>query len=201
MPADRPPPVRAAADPFNAGGRHDAGGKSRFRLQPGVDGKAEFSPCSQYRYWLSREWGFRRFSDGREPFVLWIGMNPSTAEADIDDPTIRREMGYTRAMGFDAYVKTNCMDYRATDPKRLLGLDVLPCSAENAANIGKLALRAARVIAAWGALPKPLRRYADAVLRELDGVPIYCMGRTADGSPRHPLYLSRDADPVIWRAA
>jgi hypothetical protein len=178
---------------------HDPGGRARFRLQPGITGKAEFSPCGQYRYWLSRDWGWRRFTDGREPFALWIGMNPSTAEANIDDPTIRREMSFTKAMRLDCYVKVNVMDYRATDPKRLLGIDVLPCSPDNAVNIGKFAKRAERVIAAWGALPKPLRHYADAVLRELDGVTIYCMGRTADGSPRHPLYLSRDAKPLIWR--
>ena len=71
---------------------HDPGGSRRFAMLPGVDGKAEFSPCGQYRYWLSRDWGFRRFSGGREPFVLWIGMNPSTAEAEVDDPTIRREI-------------------------------------------------------------------------------------------------------------
>ena len=89
----------------------------------------------------------------------------------------------------------------ATDPKLLLRLGVLPCSPDNAVNIGKVAKHADLVVAAWGTLPKPLRRYADAVLRELDGVTIYCMGRTADGSPRHPLYLSGDTKPIIWRAS
>lgn len=178
--------------------KHDPGGSKRFKLLPGVDGKAEFSPCGQYRYWLSREWGFRRFSDGREPFALWIGMNPSTAEANVDDPTIRREMGFTRSFGFDAYVKANVMDYRATDPKRLLDPDAQPSSPGNAALIGEIARKADCVIAAWGCLPKPLRRYVYAVLDQLGEKPIFCLGQTADGSPRHPLYVPGTAKLIKW---
>jgi hypothetical protein len=101
---------------------HDPKGKVRLTLQPGVDGSAEFSECGRYRHWLKREWGFRRFTDGREPYALWIGMNPSTAEANVDDPTIRREMGFTRRMGLDCYAKVNIMDYRATFPEISMGL-------------------------------------------------------------------------------
>ncbi|HEX3862743.1 MAG TPA: DUF1643 domain-containing protein [Stellaceae bacterium] len=95
---------------------HDPGGKTKLAMIAGVDGKAEFSPCGRYRYWLSRDWSMRRFSDGRAPYALWIGMNPSVAAADVDDPTIRREMAFTKVMGIDVYVKCNIMDYRATDP-------------------------------------------------------------------------------------
>lgn len=176
---------------------HDAGGKVRLSMVPGVTGNAEFSPCGRYRLWLNRNWSIRQFSDGRcGPYALWIGMNPSVAEADVDDPTIRREIAFTRAMNFQVYVKVNVMDYRATDPKQLLS--VQPRSDRNIECIVSMAKDAGRVIACWGALPKKLQRYADDVVRALHGVDLYCMGKTANGSPRHPLYLAKDAKCERW---
>lgn len=97
--------------------QHDAGGKSRLAMIDGVDGKAGFSPCGRYRLWLSRDWSWRRHSDGRSQYALWIGMNPSVAEADVDDPTIRREMAFTKAMGIDTYVKCNVMELPGNQSK------------------------------------------------------------------------------------
>jgi hypothetical protein len=180
---------------------HDPGGKTRLPLLPGVDGRAEFSPCGRYRYWLARDWGFRRYTDGREPYALWIGMNPSTAEADVDDPTIRREMAFTKAMGLDFYLKVNVMDYRATDPKALLAPGIVPCSDENLNCITGVAPGAARIVLAWGALPKRLQCYADRVLVALRDKPLFCMGKTASGNPRHPLYLRGDTAPMPFLLA
>lgn len=180
---------------------HDAGGKSRLAMIHGVEGKAEFyGERNEYRLWLSRNWSWRRFTDGRYPYALWIGMNPSVAAADIDDPTIRREMQFTEAMGIECYVKCNVMDYRSTDPKRLLAVEA-PCSDKNRECIAGMARNACIVIAAWGALPKPLRKYADAVITVLSETPLYCMGVTKDYSPRHPLYLPKTAKPMVWREA
>lgn len=177
---------------------HDAGGKTRLAMIDGVDGKAEFSECGRYRLWLSRDWSWQRLTDGRNQFALWIGMNPSVAEADVDDPTIRREMAFTRAAGLQTYVKCNVMDYRATDPKALLS--IAPRSDKNIECIVGMASspRCSRIIAAWGALPKPLRRYADDVVTALRGKQLYCLGRTANGSPRHPLYLPGTAQLEAW---
>lgn len=186
---------------MTANAEHDAGGKTRLAMIGGVDGKAEFyGDRNQYRLWLSRNWSMRRFTDGRTPYALWIGMNPSVASGEIDDPTIRREMAFTKAMMIDTYVKVNVMDYRATAPEQLLYPDTVPRSDKNLDCIVGMAERARVIIAAWGALPKPLRRYADDVLRALTGRPLYCMGRTKDGSPRHPLYLPSVARPEVWRA-
>lgn len=178
--------------------RHDAGGKTRLAMIEGVDGKAEFSPCGRYRYWLSRDWSQRRFTDGRSQFALWIGMNPSVADAGVDDPTIRREMGFTKGMMIDTYVKCNVMDYRATDPKTLLSVPAR--SDRNLECINALAghPRCAVIIVAWGALPKKLRRYADDVVTTLGGRQLHCMGVTANGSPRHPLYLPNTARCEPW---
>lgn len=176
---------------------HDAGGKSRLALLPGVIGDAEFSECGRYRLWLSRDW-FASDPNitGPAAYALWIGMNPSVAEGNVDDPTIRREVAFTKAMGLTTYIKCNIMDYRATSPKALLA--VTPRSDRNLDCILKHAEYAERVILAYGTLPKKLRRYADDVLRALRGTPLYCMGKTADGSPRHPLYLPNTAQLEPW---
>jgi len=171
--------------------QHDPGGKIRLPLQPGVRGSALFSKCGRYRHHLRRYWGY---CDA--PFVLFIGMNPSTAEADVDDPTIRKEIHFTRSLGFTDYGKVNVMDFRATDPKALM--NVAPCSEDNLPHIILLAAAAALVVCAWGALPKPLRRYADDVQSALREHQLYCMGKTKDGSPRHPLYLPNNAECIPW---
>lgn len=163
-----------------------------------VDGDAEFSPCGKYRYWLSRDWGFRRFSDGREQYALWIGMNPSTATATEDDPTIRREMSYTRRLGLARYIKVNIMDYRATNPKDLLVPGVTPCSEGNAECIRSAASKAAAIIVCHGRLPGALRVFSEQAMAQLIGKPLLCLGRNIDGSPKHPLYLRSNADFVSF---
>ncbi len=177
---------------------HDPGGKTRLAMIPGVTGNAAFSEDGRFRYWLSREWGFRQHSDGREPYALFIGMNPSTAEADVDDPTVRKEMGFTRRFGLDRYVKANVMDYRATSPKALLLPGVQPCSDKNREVIRHLASRAATIIVCHGKLHKKLRRYGDAAMIELRGRPLWCLGKNDDGSPKHPLYLAGDTPLVPY---
>jgi hypothetical protein len=190
---------------------HDPGGKVRLKLQPGVRGMAGLSPCGHYRYWLSRFWdddtlpieGLRLVVDnsaksGIQPYALWIGMNPSTAEADIDDPTIRKEMHFTRAMGLSGYIKCNVMDYRATYPMELQALGVKPCSDENHTTIAKMARHAEVIIAAWGALNRPVKNFATSVALMLSGYELLCMGTNKDGSPKHPLYLANTTEPQIW---
>src|SRR6266478_5501471 len=91
----------------------DPGGRRTFPMPAGIRGGAHISECQRYRLSLWREWG----EDDGPPPALWIGMNPSTATGDLDDPTIRREFGFTRRIGLRRYVKTNVMDYRASFPK------------------------------------------------------------------------------------
>ncbi len=180
---------------------HDPGGKSHFRLPNGVVGAAEFSDCGKYRYWLTRDWGIRRLSDGRERFVMWVGMNPSTARADTDDQTIRREMYFTNSQKYRMFVKCNVMDYRATRPRDLLLPGVVPCSPKNLETIRFFARKAEVVIVAWGSLPSKLQHHADMVadmLRGLD-VPMNCLGTTASGAPRHPSRISNNTHFERWQ--
>ncbi|TIW26539.1 MAG: DUF1643 domain-containing protein [Mesorhizobium sp.] len=176
---------------------HDAGGKVKLRLPEGMDGDASFGgDRGQFRHHLGRWWGDIITPAGRN-YALWIGMNPSTASWDVDDPTVRREVAYTKKMlGLNRYIKTNVMDYRSTDPKALLSMTPDErCSQVNYHRIETYARSANVVIAAWGTLPPVLRPHAIAVeviLRNA-GIKLHCVGHTKDGSPRHPLYVRGDA--------
>lgn len=177
--------------------KHNPGGKIRLALQPGVRGAAQFSPCGQYRYWLARYWG----NGPSESYALWIGLNPSTAEADCDDPTIRREIEFTRREGLTSYRKVNLFDYRATNPKVLSSPDVKPCSVENFSTILRFANsdNAKLILAAWGVVPASLRWTMEYLMDRMATRNIWCLGVTKDGSPRHPLYVRGDAPLMEWR--
>jgi hypothetical protein len=172
----------------------DPGGGRVFPMLAGVRGGAHISQCQRYRLALWREWG----EDDGPPGALWIGMNPSTATADLDDPTIRREGGFTRRMGFRRYVKANVMDYRASFPKALLAPGVCPCSSDNLPTIRREAEVAQIIVLAYGTLPPRLAHYAHQVVDTLrqDGMELWAVGLTKNGSPRHPLYVPSDA-PII----
>jgi hypothetical protein len=172
---------------------HDPGGKIRLPMEKGVTGGAEFSPCGRYRRMLWRQWG----SSGST--VLFIGMNPSTADAEVDDPTIRREIGFARRLGAARLVKCNIGDYRATNPKDLLPLlTVEACTLANVAEISLQVRAADMIVMAHGVPPAPLlqpAREIAALITRIDR-PMFCLGLTKDGWPRHPLYAPRSA-PLI----
>lgn len=168
---------------------HDPGGKVRLPLLPGMHGDAFFSDCGRYRHWLSREWG-------PEPrrFALMIGMNPSTAEKDVDDPTIRRDLGFVQSWGLNGYLKGNVANYRSTSPRGLTAPGVVACSRHNFMRLRVLAQRSEKVVMVHGIMPKPLRHLAEELtaLLRTDGVDLWCLGRTKHGYPRHTLYLRSD---------
>lgn len=177
---------------------HDPGGKVRIKLPADVTGEANFSPCGRYRHLLTRRW-----AEG-DSFALWIGMNPSTATEEVDDPTVQREWTYTRRrLGVSAYVKANVMDYRTTDPKALLESGLAPQSGQNRDVILERARHAKYVVLAFGALANRQQRgYAAELVAalEAEGIPMFCLGFTADGSPRHPLYVKQDSPLVPFPA-
>jgi hypothetical protein len=174
--------------------RHDPRGKVRLKLADDVTGGARFSPCGRYRPLLTR------VLTAGEGMILWIGMNPSTAAADADDPTVRRETDYSRRWGYRRFVKANVMDFRATHPRDLLDPDVAPRSADNLAVIREQAAGAARIMLAFGALAPALHRYGAEVVAMLraDGRALHCLGLTKAGAPRHPLYMRKDCLPLAY---
>jgi hypothetical protein len=155
---------------------------------------AEISPCQRYRYKLYREWN--DINAQRFRFVMWIGLNPSTADATQDDPTIRRCREFTRAWGFASMVMCNIFAYRATDP-RVMKAAADPIGPDNDRTLQWVARSAALVICAWGAHGTHLDR--DQRVREiLPPSKLHYLRLTKDGHPGHPLYLPAHLDPQPW---
>lgn len=171
---------------------HDPGGKVRLRLPEGVTGGATFSECGRYRQALTRDWT----PNAEAPrTVLFIGMNPSVADADASDPTCHRELVFARDWGFTRYLKGNVLDWRATSPKDIPADPALACSPANIPALVEMALEAELVVMAYGRLHK---RFAPVVAEVVaavaaTGKPLKCFGLNKDGSAKHPLYLRKDA--------
>lgn len=158
---------------------------------------AWLSGCERYRYRLGRNWG-----EGWGAPVTFVMLNPSTADAQQDDPTIRRCVGFAKAWGFGRLVVVNLYALRSTDPKGLWRADD-PIGPDNDDHLSEAAWVAARddapIIAAWGANAKPDRVAEVLALPHMDR--LTALGVTKAGAPRHPLYLRADAFPEPWRTA
>lgn len=153
-----------------------------------MTGTATISSDGRYRYELTRYW-----EPG--PDACFIMLNPSTADADQDDPTIRRCVSFARREGCGSLTVVNLFAFRATDPRALKSQSINPVGPNNDRHIVEAAHRATGpIICAWGA-SSPYDWRAPDVLR-LIRRPTYCLGITKDGSPRHPLYLP-SAAPLL----
>lgn len=141
---------------------------------------AELDPTGKYRYRL-----WRRFGSGVT--VVWVMLNPSTADASNDDPTLRRVRPFSIAAGFGRLEVVNLFALRATDPRELELADD-PVGPENDAAIDAAVRNAGAVVVAWGYRDSRLvEARAAAVLSRLPS-PVLCLGSSA-GRPRHPLYV------------
>lgn len=163
-----------------------------------MDRGAIFDDSLTYRYALWRVW------NETIPALNVIGLNPSTATATEDDPTIRRCVGYAKAWGYGGLVMTNLFAYRSTDPNNIpqnvpdgmtwgVGLD-------NDRHLVEQAKAAGLVVLAWGA-HRAVGNRAVVVCQLLRGVPLHCLRLTKNGYPAHPLYLPKTLKPVLYRAA
>lgn len=150
---------------------------------------AIFSSDRIYRYTLSREWQ-RSMFEAKDGYVMFIGLNPSTADETKDDPTIRRCRGFANSWGYSKMVMTNLFAFRATDPRKMMG-HPRPIGGENDKYLVQVAKDADLVVAAWGRLGEFMGR-DKKVLRLLKEV--YQIGEA--GYPHHPLYLKRTLSPV-----
>lgn len=152
---------------------------------------AVISPCGQYRYLLRRVW------DPALPVCTFIMLNPSKADGTIDDPTIRRCIGFARAWGYGGFVVVNLFAYRGTKPAELRrAWD--PVGPANDRYIFEAALLSGGpVVAAWGAGGDYMGRAA-AVRSMLPR--LHALALTQSGQPRHPLYLRADLVPRVLGA-
>jgi hypothetical protein len=151
---------------------------------------ADISEDGVHRYKLTRVW------DDKKGTALFIGLNPSTADGEVDDPTIRRMVGFAKDWGMGSIVVVNLFSYRATDPEKLRSA-FNPCGEQNNRTILKEAFKASKIICCWGG-HKYAKRRAKQVLRFLSSYTALCLGVTKDGSPRHPLYIRSGTELEIY---
>lgn len=141
---------------------------------------AVVSRCGRYRYRLWR-------TLGPGPTIAWVGLNPSTANATVDDPTLRRILAFSRGWGFGRVELLNLFAWRATDP-RALATAVDPVGPETDAHLSQTLGQARTVVACWGTRGT-LNGRNQAIYAMLPS-DAQCLGHTRDGHPRHPLYVA-----------
>lgn len=161
---------------------------------------AEFSSCRNWRYTLHREW-----ADGQ--CVGFLMFNPSTADENLDDPTIRKCRGFALRWGYGRMVIVNLFAIRGSDP-RIVRRVSDPIGPMNNYYIAKATQDCRELVCAWGCgghMKGDLLRRPAAVLEMLEqerySMPITCLGYSADGSPRHPLMLAYDTPKSEYKAA
>lgn len=176
---------------------------------------AIISPCGNYRFRLWREWCLRggvapliptREENGHLLAVpaacVFIMLNPSTADGDQDDPTIRRCVGFAKRFGFDQLEVVNLFAWRATDPQQLLSVSPErdPVGSDNQRHVAEALSNAGMIVCAWGAHGGHIGQ-DEAMLGWIDlangrDAPVVTLGLTKQGHPRHPLYLPLNSEPV-----
>lgn len=153
---------------------------------------AVFSPCRLYRYALWRTW------DADKAPLLFVMLNPSTADEVANDPTVERCERRARAMGFGGLRVANIFAYRSTDPGALYGLDD-PVGPDNDQAILDAVAVAGLVVCGWGKHGN-LRGRGEAVraLIASTGKAPHYLELNNDGTPKHPLYVGYSVKPQPW---
>lgn len=159
-----------------------------------LDAGAKLSDCGRFRYRLWRIW------DKSKPVLTWVMLNPSTADALLDDPTILKCVGFGMKWGYGAIEVVNLYAYRATSPADLKAAD-WPIGPDNDNDNDKhlkwSVIFGQRVLAAWGTHAQEAR--VDAFLDKWPGLELGCLGMNRGGSPKHPLYVGYEVEPIRWR--
>lgn len=159
---------------------------------------AEFSPCRTYRYALWRHWDWQ----GHANCMMVIGLNPSTADETKNDPTIRRCINFAKAWGFGGLYMMNLYAFRATKPFDMVQ-SADPVGPGNDEAFGYYRTRVGLIVAAWGALEvryRPRVNWKSRIDQVLHCLwePVYCLGTTKGGEPRHPLYVKGDTERQLF---
>lgn len=147
---------------------------------------AILSEDNTYRYVLSRIW------DDSKPKLLFIMLNPSTADNTTDDPTIRRLITFTKDWGYSGFYVCNLFAYRSTDPKQLRYVDD-PVGPENVLYIEDTLSKVDKVVYAWGNNQKEPLWLSDLVSEA------YCIELSKKGIPKHPLYLKKSLELKVYK--
>lgn len=149
---------------------------------------AVFSECRNYRYYLWRMW------DETKPTIVFIGLNPSTANESKNDPTIRRVLTFAKNWGYGKVYMMNLFALVSPYPKDLL--DCPDPIGENDSYL-KTICTGKDILFAWGAFTAAKERAYEISVRFPNA---YCLGTNSDGSPKHPLYIKGDTQPTkFWK--
>jgi hypothetical protein len=152
---------------------------------------AKLSVCRKYRYSLWRVW------DQSKSHVMFIGLNPSTADETADDPTLIRCMNYARSWGYGGVYMANLFAFRATDPEVMFAANN-PIGKYNDRWLVELSQKAGLVVAAWGNSGSFMRR-SNEVKQLLSN--LHCLKMNKSGEPAHPLYQKTSLQPVLMVTA
>ncbi|EGF20712.1 MULTISPECIES: DUF1643 domain-containing protein [Streptococcus] len=150
---------------------------------------AILSEDRKFRYILSRVW------DEAKPTVLFIGLNPSTADENEDDPTIRKCINFAKSWGYGGILMANLFAYRATNP-RVLYSEQDPIGSDNDFYIKEYADKSEMIIACWGNHGSFNNR-SHEVYGLVDS--LHCLDTNKSGEPKHPLYIRNDAKPKPYK--
>jgi hypothetical protein len=154
---------------------------------------AKFSECRNYRYALWRIW------DDSKPLVMFIGLNPSTANESGDDPTIRRVRAISKNLGYGGVYMMNCFPFVSTDPDALRDYDKTISQQHhfmvNNRELKEVAEKCRDIVFAWGnfKVVKDLGRDIELIRVFQDAKALHI---NKNGSPKHPLYCKTDIQPV-----
>ena len=153
-------------------------------------------PRRQYRYTLTRQW----WDCDKPRMMAWIMLNPSTADANIDDRTIKKCIATGVRLGYQGIIVANLFAYRSTNPDNLdLAGDAV--GPHNDKAILQVAGQAEIRVVAWGVpLSKFIADRAEAVKELLADFPLHVVGLTKDGHPRHPVRMANPLEPILWKA-
>ena len=153
--------------------------------------EAVYSACETYRYALTREWA----AGSR---LLWVMLNPSTANELANDPTVERCERRARALGFGGFRVVNLFALRATDP-RALRAAADPVGPDNDAALSDGMTWADAILCGWGG-HGALHGRDRTVCTQLQqaGKPLWHLGLTQAGQPKHPLYIGYAVQPTVW---
>lgn len=158
------------------------------RLFEDIDTGATFSECGAYRYRLWRIW------DETLPVVNFILLNPSTADATKNDPTVERCQRRASMWNYGGLVVTNLFAFRATDPEKMKAAPD-PVGPENDSHLVLEADRCGLIVCGWGVLGTHRRRSEFVVKDLLAPFRLHCLFQSKNGEPCHPLYLAYDLKP------
>lgn len=151
------------------------------------DSGATFSKDRKYRYCLWRIWNTEK------PLVMFIGLNPSTANETKTDNTITRVKGFTADWGFGGFYMMNLFAIVSKNPK-VLKTDPNPLG-DNDGWLEKIAPKCKKVIFAWGNFKEARERSKDVIKMFPNACALHI---NKNGSPKHPLYVSADVVPVLF---